>query len=69
MNEKIGGFTMRSLEINDAAIPEAFELSLREAAPLMLEALQNLENDAGQIPDHAWKLCQQAIAKATENQK
>ena len=35
----------------------------------MLIALKNLENDAGQIPDHAWKLCQQAIAKATENQK
>lgn len=35
----------------------------------MLLALQNLENDAGQIPDHAWKLCQQAIAKATENKK
>lgn len=39
------------------------------AAQLMLEALQNLENDAGLIPDHAWALCQQAIAKATENQK
>lgn len=34
------------------------------AAQLMLEALQNLENDAGQIPDHAWKLCQHAITAA-----
>lgn len=35
------------------------------AAQKMLEALQNLENDAGQIPDHAWDLCQQAIVMAT----
>jgi hypothetical protein len=35
------------------------------AAPDLLEALQNLENDNGQIPDHAWKLVQDAIAKAT----
>lgn len=39
------------------------------AAPCLLHALQNLENDAGLIPDHAWNLCQQAIAKETENQK
>lgn len=60
---------MSGLEIQESVIPESFELAMREAAPLMLEALQNLENDAGQIPDHAWALCQQAIAKATENQK
>lgn len=35
------------------------------AAPDLLEALQNLENDNGQIPDHAWKLVQDAIKKAT----
>lgn len=35
------------------------------SAPDLLEALQNLENDNGQIPDHAWKLVQDAIAKAT----
>ena len=64
MNEKIGGFTIDSLKIKDATIPEAFELALIEAAPLMLEALQNLENDSGQIPDHAWQLCQQAITAA-----
>lgn len=34
------------------------------AAPDMLEALENLENDADQIPEHAWKLVQAAIAKA-----
>lgn len=61
---KIGGFTMRSLEINEAQIPDYFDRALREAAPLMLEALKNLENDSGQIPDHAWDLCQKAIAAA-----
>jgi hypothetical protein len=35
------------------------------AAPDLLEALKNLENDNGQIPDHAWKLVRDAIAKAT----
>jgi hypothetical protein len=34
------------------------------AAPDMLEALENLENDDGSIPDHAWKLVQDAISKA-----
>lgn len=35
------------------------------AAPCLLHALQNIENDNGQIPDHAWKVIQDAIAKAT----
>lgn len=39
--------------------------SLRSTRKDLLEALQNLENDNGQIPDHAWKLVQDAIAKAT----
>lgn len=34
------------------------------SAPEMLEALQNLENDNGQIPAHAWKMVQNAIKKA-----
>lgn len=34
------------------------------AAPDLLMALENLENDAGQIPDHAWKIVKAAIAKA-----
>jgi len=38
------------------------------AAPDLLHALQNIENDNGQIPDHAWKVIQDAIAKATINQ-
>jgi hypothetical protein len=34
------------------------------AAPDLYEALANLENDSGQIPDHAWKMVQAALAKA-----
>lgn len=41
------------------------QAQLFSAAPDLLEALQNLENDNGQIPGHAWKLVQDAIAKAT----
>ena len=37
---------------------------LIEAAPDMLEALKNLENDDGSIPQHAWKMVKAAIAKA-----
>ena len=35
-----------------------------EAAPQLLEALENLENDDGAIPDHAWRKVQAAIAAA-----
>jgi hypothetical protein len=34
------------------------------AAPELLEALKNLENDDGSIPDHAWLMVCAAIAKA-----
>ena len=34
------------------------------AAPDLLEALENLENDNGAIPDHAWQMVQKAIARA-----
>ena len=45
------------------------------AAPDMLEALQNLENDDNSIPERAWKMVKDAIAKAiceyneTENEE
>lgn len=39
--------------------------ALIAAAPEMLEALQNLENDDNSIPAHAWAMVQSAIAKAT----
>ena len=38
--------------------------SIHEAAPQMLIALENLENDDGSIPDHAWKMVQNAIGVA-----
>lgn len=41
---------------------------LISAAPDMLEALENLENDNGSIPDHAWNMVQAAIAKARGEQ-
>lgn len=34
------------------------------AVPKMIEALENLENDNNQIPEHAWKLVQEAIRQA-----
>lgn len=34
------------------------------AAPALLEALENLENDDNSIPSHAWDMVQSAIAKA-----
>lgn len=42
------------------------DVALISAAPDMLEALQNLENDDNSIPEHAWKLVKNAIAKATD---
>lgn len=42
----------------------AAEVRVRNAAPIMLEALENLENDDGSIPEHAWVLVQAAIKKA-----
>ena len=40
------------------------DLHLIAAAPEMYEALKNLENDNAIIPEHAWKLVKDAIAKA-----
>jgi hypothetical protein len=47
---------IRSDNVNDGC--------LLAAAPDLLEALKNLENDDGSIPAHAWNLVQSAIAKA-----
>lgn len=34
------------------------------AAPDMLLALENIENDDGSIPDHTWRIIKDAIKKA-----
>jgi hypothetical protein len=39
-------------------------INLISAAPEMLEALKNIENDNGSIPEPLWNLIQTAIAKA-----
>ena len=41
------------------------DVALISAAPDMLEALLNLENDDGNIPDTIWDMVQAAIKKAT----
>ena len=55
--------TKRPMDFQDAEMHA--NAKLIAAAPCLLAALQNLENDNGQIPDHAWKLVQDAISKAT----
>ena len=37
---------------------------LLAAAPIMLEALENIENDDGSIPEEIWKMRNAAITKA-----
>jgi len=48
--------------------PGVEDRALIAAAPDLLEALENLENDAGQIPDDAWKIVKDAIARAKGEQ-
>ena len=53
-----------SFEIVDIYLEEfqgEAHVQLILAAPKMLEALENLENDNGAIPDHAWKRIKDAI--------
>lgn len=39
---------------------------LFKAAPLLLEALQNIENDNGSIPETIWEMRNEAISKALD---
>lgn len=41
---------------------------LISAAPRMYEALENLENDDGAIPEHAWQLVKAALDAAGAHQ-
>ena len=61
--EYYGGYLICESVANDKIA------QLISAAPDMLEALQNLENDNNVIPEHAWKLIKDAIAKAVGNFK
>ena len=47
------------------SIKEEANARLIAAAPDLLEACENIENDGGQVPEHVWKMIQAAIAKAT----
>lgn len=51
-------------EIPMVAEAQVANARLIAASTDLLEACENLENDAGQIPDHAWKMIQDAIEKA-----
>jgi len=52
--------------VSNSDYPNEANANLIAAAPDMLEALQNLENDDGKtMPPSAWKLVQNAITKAT----
>jgi hypothetical protein len=56
------GYEIAEMRID---VPE-YEANARliAAAPDLLEALENLENDSGSIPDHAWQRVKAAIALA-----
>ena len=45
-------------------VEEEADANLIAAAPDMLEALENIENDDGSIPAGIWDLAEKAIAKA-----
>lgn len=57
----------KPIAVNQRALADA---SLIAAAPDMLEALKNLENDDGKtMPASAWALVQDAIRKAEEKKE
>ena len=60
-------FAGKPIAVNQRALANA---SLIAAAPDMLEALKNLENDDGKtMPASAWALVQDAIRKAEEKKE
>lgn len=66
--EIIDGSYNQIAEIPDMTEEAVANAKLIAAAPQMLEALQNLENDANQMPDTAWQLVKDAINSAVGNE-
>lgn len=73
MNIYVGGnslvFTDNNMEICEVIVKDDKKeqdanMKLISAAPDMLEALENIENDDGSIPDTIWKMVKDAINKA-----
>lgn len=61
-------YVVTGMEKTDKREKEEAEANAKliSAAPDLLEALQNIENDDNSIPAHAWHLVQKAIKKATD---
>ena len=63
------GLSDYALNLQDASYAVGLKRGLLQGEALrdeMLAALQNLENDDGKIPAHAWEIVQKAINTATE---
>ena len=53
-----------------SAVENSFQIEeLKHINAYMLEALENLENDDGKMPESAWNLVRAAIAKAKGESK
>ena len=59
----VAGCSTDTLDKDELEVEEA-NAQLIATALELLAALENLENDDGAIPQHAWNLVQAAIAKA-----
>lgn len=57
-------YVAKALDIGSSKAEREANARLIAAAPDMLEALQNIENDDKHMPESAWILIQSAIAKA-----
>jgi hypothetical protein len=58
------GFEIRGPKGVLAFVESVDDAYLIESAPDLYAALANLENDDGDVPDHAWVIVQSALKKA-----